>query len=354
VINSIFLDNYKQFQKFEINGLKRINILSGENNTGKTSILEAIFMFYDRGSPDFTLKQFGWRGVHAIELNAESLWQPLFFNFDLSNEITIKINDNGNEEKVIYQHLENFNTMLEINPTNTSKNQTFLSGNTITESLKCIYFYKKKRKSESNLFINSGQLSMNIDGLQKAKKKVVFIHSSARGSSSSDSEKLGKVDVESGLNEITEYLKIIEPKLTSLSIVPHGQQSLIYGDIGLKRKIPIYYMGEGISKLLAILVTIATTKNGIICLDEIENGIHYSLFPKIWKMIDIMAKNYNCQLFITTHSRDVLQGLNKYYKNSTIKDVSFVRLDLVRGSIIPKMYDSSMLLTAMEREWELR
>ncbi|MDX8377371.1 MAG: ATP-binding protein [Mariprofundales bacterium] len=354
MIDSVFLDNYKQFKEFEINGLKRINILSGENNTGKTSVLEAVFMFYDRRAPDFTLKQFVWRGVNTVELKADSLWQPLFSNFDLSKKITIKVNDNGNEEKAIYQHIENFNTSLAINPNNTPRNQTFSSSNMLTESLKCSYFYKKKNVGESNLFINSDKLSMNTNKLEKAKKDVAFVHSSARGNLSSDSEKLGKIDVENGLKDITEFLKIIEPRLTSLSIIPNGQQSLIYGDIGLKRKIPISYMGEGITKFLSILVTIATTKNGIICLDEIENGIHYSLFPKIWEILDKMTKTYNCQLFITTHSRDVLHGLNEYYKNSEIKDISFIRLDTINDSIIPKMYDSSMLLTAMEREWEIR
>lgn len=354
MIDSVFLDNYKQFKEFEINGLKRINILSGENNTGKTSILEAIFMLYDRGSPDFTLRQFGWRGVNAIELKADSLWRPLFSNFDLSKKITIKVNDNGHEEKATYQHIENFNTSLAVKPNNAPRNQTFSSSNILAESLKCSYFYKKKNAGECNLFINSGQLSMNTNRLQKAKKEVAFVHSSARGNLASDSEKLGKIDVENGLKNITEYLKIIEPRLTSLSIIPHGQQSLIYGDIGLKRKIPISYMGEGITKFLSILVTIATTKNGIICLDEIENGIHYSLFPKIWEIMDKMTKTYKCQLFITTHSRDVLHGLNEYYKSSETKDISFVRLDTIQGSITPKMYDSSMLLTAMEREWEIR
>lgn len=52
-------------------------------------------------------------------------------------------------------------------------------------------------------------------------------------------------------------------------------------------------MGERITRLLSILVAIASTPDGIVCVDEIENGIHYSLFPKVWEAIETMAKMYS-------------------------------------------------------------
>jgi AAA15 family ATPase/GTPase len=93
---------------------------------------------------------------------------------------------------------------------------------------------------------------------------------------------------------LIKIVKIIEPRLISLSSIAQLNYSLIHGDIGLSRKIPIPYMGEGISKLLSYILAIMTTQNGIVLIDEIENGLHYSVLPDIWKAMLIAAKSSNC------------------------------------------------------------
>jgi len=354
VIDSIYLDNYKNFKSLHLHGLKRLNIFSGQNNTGKTSILEALFMFYDRGNPDMLIKHLSLRGMNSFDLNSSSLWQPMFNNFDLSKEITIKIQDSGIEDKAVYSHENNFNTIITSNNNYTQQTPSQSSKNIQSESLHTKYFLRSRFAGETNLFINGGQLSLKVNNLQKAHKEIIFVPSSTKGGGPSDAERLGKIDIEGDIDVISDSLKLIEPRLKGLSIVPQGQQPVIYGDIGLPRKIPISYMGEGISKLLSTLVTIASSKGGIVCLDEIENGIHYSLFPKIWEIINNMAKKYKCQLFVTTHSHDALKGLSDFYSSTGENELSFTRLDWVKEKIVAKTYDHSMLFAAMDRNWEVR
>lgn len=357
MIETIFLNNYKQFESFTLTGLKRLNIISGQNNTGKTSVLEAVFMFHDRRSVDLTKKQFVWRGVNFSDLTPAVLWQPLFFNFDLNNAITIATNGDGCDEKVTYQHIDDLDVTAvqsaENGNSSISASKVFSSNSNNTESLCITYSYGDGEQGHSSVYIADDKLGLKTQGLRKV-KEVVFVHACAQGGSLNDAKRLGEIDIASGLGEITNYLKIIEPRLTSLSIVPHAQQGLIYGDIGLKRKMPIAFMGEGITRLLSILVAIASTPDGIVCVDEIENGIHYSLFPKVWEAIETMAKAYNCQMFITTHSHDALHGLYEYSQQSKTTEISFTRLDRVEHSIVAKMYSSDMLSAAMDRQWELR
>jgi AAA15 family ATPase/GTPase len=354
VIESIYLDNYKNFKSLQITGLKRLNIFSGQNNTGKTSILEALFMFYDRGSPDSIFKQLSLRGVNSIDLNPSSLWQPMFNDFDLSKKITMKVQGSGIEETAIYSHKNDFNTVVSSNQSSAQYAQPQSSQNLQSQSLHTKYTLRNRSSGESDLFINGGQLSLKVNNLQQAHKEVIFVPSSTKGTGPIDAERLGKIDIEGDISVITDSLKIIEPRLKGLSIIPQGQQSIIYGDIGLPKKIPISYMGEGISKLLSTLVTIASSKGGIVCLDEIENGIHYSLFPKIWEIVNDMAKKYNCQLFVTTHSHDALKGLHDFYSSTDENELSFTRLDWIKGKVVPKTYDHSMLFAAMDRDWEVR
>lgn len=355
MIDSLFLDNYKHFEAFKLDSLKRINIISGQNNTGKTSILEALFLLHDRASVDTTLKQCAWRGINSIDMTPSSLWQPMFKDFDLGKKVTIKISDSGHDETAEYKHINNFNSTVVLQNQNQNQNLNInSSGGSLTEALQSKFTRNKKPAGETNLFINAGQISLNHKSLSPAKRMASFIQSSAKGNNQHDAEKLGRIDIEFGLNKITEKLKIIEPRLKGLSIVPNAQQSLVYGDIGLKRKVPISYMGEGVMKLLSILVTIATSPNSIILCDEIENGIHYSLFPKIWEIIEEMTLEFNSQLFTTTHSYDALIGLSTYYNKSKTENFSYTRLDWVDNKVVPKSFSTEMLASSLDRNWEVR
>ncbi len=66
MLQTLTLENYKGFTKISLENLKRVNIIAGQNNTGKTSILESIFLFYDRGAPDLFFKIMSLRGVLAV------------------------------------------------------------------------------------------------------------------------------------------------------------------------------------------------------------------------------------------------------------------------------------------------
>jgi AAA15 family ATPase/GTPase len=126
--------------------------------------------------------------------------------------------------------------------------------------------------------------------------------------------------------------------------------SLIYGDLGIGKKMPLSLMGEGTAKLLSIMLAIATHKGGIVLIDEIENGVHYSIHPKFWQLIVTLSKRYQCQLFLTTHSYEIIKSL----KEQDDDYLSYIRLDRKNGEVLPKKYDAEMLFSAIERDWEIR
>lgn len=364
MLEKITLENYKNFNKLELNELKRVNFIAGRNNIGKTSVLESIFLFYDRGAPDVFFKLMALRGIPAFELTPNNLWVPYFNNLDTSKLMRIEVDDSGHINEAIYRHvksnvqslsIENYNTP-NYNNISWSNIQTSQNKNNLSDSLICSYKEGKKSTGESQYSIDGGQLNLNFKDFKSPNKRVTFVLSSSKGANQADSERIGKIDVERGLDKIVKYLKVIDSSIESLSVVLQGQQPVIYCDTGLQRKIPISFMGEGVSKLLSIIAAILTTQSGIVCIDEIENGIHYSLFPEVMKIIVEAAKENNCQIFITTHSNDALKGLfiASREEPSVANNISFYRIDKKNNQIKPKHYTSSMLFSAIDRDWEVR
>ncbi len=52
MIDGIRINNFRSFRNLTMNGLKRITLISGRNNVGKSTTLEALFLMRDHSATD--------------------------------------------------------------------------------------------------------------------------------------------------------------------------------------------------------------------------------------------------------------------------------------------------------------
>ena len=74
---------------------------------------------------------------------------------------------------------------------------------------------------------------------------------------------------------------------------------------------PLAIMGEGMSRLARLILVIFDTPDGVVLIDEIENGFHHSVLPEVWRVIDNASKQSNTQVFATTHSRECVRAAHE-------------------------------------------
>ena len=108
-----------------------------------------------------------------------------------------------------------------------------------------------------------------------------------------------------------EALQVIEPRLQSIEDNSSSGAPMIWGDIGLPELIPLSAMGEGMTRIARLVLAISATPDGVILVDEIENGLHHSVLPKVWKVVDTAAKQFNTQVFATTHSFECIEAAHE-------------------------------------------
>lgn len=320
-------------------------------------------MQHDRLAADVTIKPLLWRGLQFFEIKPEAVFHPYFYNFNFDAPIRIKVSGGGHASTATYRLTKDKIRNFSIHEFSTSPQSIFDSSGNSNERLEIKYESTGTQRNggTATIDLNNGQLNMHVDSVTQSRAPSVYIPASARGNNANDVLAISKMDIENGLDELLSYLRIIESRLRSISVIPMAGQSVIYGDISLKRKIPISQMGEGINKLISILAAILSQPNGIILIDEIENGIHYSLLPKLWDIIFMAAKRHNSQIFITTHSNDVLKALISYWKSDETEiplekqSAAFIRLDRASDNEIkPKVYEPQTLAAAVERGWDIR
>ena len=75
--------------------------------------------------------------------------------------------------------------------------------------------------------------------------------------------------------------------------------------------LPVSMHGDGLFRYLTIVAASANPISNIVLIDEIDNGLHYSVYKKLWEAIFALATATNKQVFVTTHSKETLSRLSQ-------------------------------------------
>jgi len=129
---------------------------------------------------------------------------------------------------------------------------------------------------------------------------------------------------------------------------------MVHLDIGLKRFLPLAYTGEGMVRFADVLVAIASSKNGVVLIDEFENGVHYSILDKMWEATAEFADRFNTQVFATTHSLECIRAAHSVFAN---REYAFRLFRLQREadrSVSAKAFSKDAIEAALKTELELR
>lgn len=358
MISKFSIKGFKGFEQLDIPRLSRVALVGGRNNVGKTSVLEALFMFHDRFNPEMILRQFAWRGVGTIPFNPESMWMPVFYNYEMGKKIEIAAVVNGNDEKMTLKYNPSYTpATIPANNVRPGFRPTQIRTDQKPEpsfSLDITYDSKKMKNQTAHLLMGLNGFGIHVDSANIEQRNAAFLGARVAVNPTEDAQRFGQLDILGKQEEIVRFLKIIEPRLKSLSSVAIGDSSLIHGDVGLSRKIPVAYMGDGVSRLLSIILAIASAKNGLVLIDECENGIHHSVMSKIWEAIALAAREYDCQVICTTHSYECLEAAYDGLSGELASDFSYIRIDRTDNKTVAKYLDHEMLKIAIDTNMEVR
>ena len=346
------LKNFRGFSDLTVSGLERINLIAGANNVGKTALLEALFLHQAPTNPELAVRLLALRGLSHLKYEADALWGHLFYQFDLERRIDIVTWDTAQVERSLSIMVQEAQSMTKRHLQSTAQNGPFGYSKTFPQQLFLTY-------RDSDEVIQS-HVSISEDGLQyerpynKRLPDAIFLTSRWDRVVIEDTERYSKLETIGLEGQILQALQLIEPRLRRLTVVLMGGVPVIHGDIGVGRLIPLPLMGEGMGRLLSLLLAIANVPNGIVLIDEVENGLHHSVIYLIWQGIMNFARQFNVQLFATTHSEECVQAAHQASKDSDISDFRLFRLRRVAQTIQAVSHDQEMLGAALEVGLEVR
>jgi len=366
MITEVLIKNFKCFKQLTLPDLGRITLIGGRNNVGKTALLEALFLFFDRGTPDIIIRQYVWRGIEIVKVEPQAMWEPIFYNYDMNQEILISQTINKEPQAAKFR----FNRSFSLPPTPTvitsdtvpsdfvepGKRQIPTNEGSISlTSLDIEYFVKDDIKQLSHLFVDAQHKpALYVKFANIKTLPAVFFPSKQHITMKQTADFFSHLAEAGRENEVVDFLRIIEPRLLALKVITKGPTSSVHGQLkGFPRTLPIHLMGEGMEKLLNLIIGMEHSKGGCVFVDEMENGIYHEASPKIWEAIGNAAEDYNCQVIATTHSYECLEAAHRGLA-SRPDDLRYIRLDREGDIITAKTSNYDMLGSAIRHNMEIR
>jgi AAA15 family ATPase/GTPase len=116
---------------------------------------------------------------------------------------------------------------------------------------------------------------------------------------------------------------------------------------------PLRALGDGINRLFGLALALVSAKGGLLLVDEIENGIHYSVQGDLWRLILETAGRLNVQVFATTHSYDCIKAFEEASRESEEEGV-LIRLARKGDRTLVGEFDERELEVAVDGDIEVR
>jgi AAA15 family ATPase/GTPase len=325
MLKSFHIANFRGFRDLTIEPLKRVNLMIGQNNTGKTGVLEALVLLLDTQTQTFRANLPNLFRTVGGDWN-ENFWKWLFHNKTQKQNIWLQATlENGEAFTII---LRGSQAPIDFNPSN---------------------FAEAGHIGGVPYLISFGKAHAGL-------KPAVF--STHPSNPTQDAIDYNRVIQMRRKKQVEKMLREIEPRLEAIEALQTGQPNqsspIIYVDIGLSEMIPVTQLGQGFNRLLDIYSEIVVEDAKVVLIDEIENGLHHSVMPVIWKGLFLAAKEFDVQIFATTHSWECIQAADDAARAGENYDLALIRLDRVKEDIKATIIDEKSLTTAKELHWEMR
>ncbi|MFH1924825.1 MAG: AAA family ATPase [Planctomycetota bacterium] len=356
MLSSFAIRNFRCFRALRLDDLHPVNLIAGKNNVGKTALLEAIHLHCLANKPDLWAEIHKLRGVEEPLRAIEQMASWLLFQGRSDCAIDATSCDAVGIVRSTEFHLVDAATSRDQFPSvEESIAKGFANPEFVgSEAARLILRYRTGEKQWDSVAVRTQFGHAAISARVPAGIPTVFL-----GSLAPDRERdvrhFGELDSAKRLGEIIPSLQIIEPKLQRLSLVPFAGGTEIHGDVeGISRLVPLPLIGEGISRLLSMVLAIANVPGGIVLIDEIENGLHYSVLPNVWKALSDAARRNDVQVFAATHSWECLLAAHEVFSQEEPYAFRYYRLDCEDGNVICVPYDREMIETSLATGMEAR
>lgn len=371
-ISTLTIERFRLLRLLKLEALGRVNLITGRNNTGKSSILEALRILASDASPPVLSSILRYREEDMGEgeetgrpVDVESVSQlgSLFSGFPQISEIRepIMLAANGghrplrlmisvgffSEErdqegirKLVPKQVELFSTgeLLPALVIEAGSARRIVP----LEQLRRLYY--------------RGRV-MRPDLVEEPRLPCVFVSPYGGERTANLGPLWDKIALTDREKDVVKALTIIDSDILAVSMVggegARQTRTAIVRSKAVPRPVPLRSFGDGLNRLFGIVLSLVNAKDGLLLIDEFENGMHHTVQFDVWRGIFRLSKLLNVQVFATSHSWDAIEAFQKASAEDPEEGL-LIRLTRKGDAVIPTLFREQELAVATRDKIEVR
>ena len=281
------IDSYRKLSKIDVKHLSRVNLFAGGNNVGKTSILEAFYLLSQLNNINAYLELERYRGKFIDEFHAK------WIDKNFTNTIDLEGVFNGKKVALNLRSEQIEENIEKLNYLSTIVAEAKANGEILTSS---IHLYSNQNPEVR--YIRSRILS-NAAFTSPYRYNIKLLHAAH-----SQAVKEGYFD------RIIQFIRErLDNSIEKIELINDGGENrFVVTTSKLSIRLDLTKYGEGLQRVFEIALFLGYCRNGILCIDEIDSALHKSLLIDFTNFIQAMAKEFNVQVFLSTHSKECIDA----------------------------------------------
>jgi len=371
-ITMLDIKQFRSFRQLTLEGLGLVTLITGKNNTGKSSVLEALRILASEASLSVIYsilshreEDFGENRQTAPVVDAEGL-------FPLSS---------------LFNGFPRFSSQIEPIVIGARGKQRSMK-----ISLKAIWASEEREENGSRRYIPVEQEHLDEAGVVPAlliqageAKRVFLLENMGRlpyrtrilrpeitdeprlpcvfvspygGERTSHLGSLwDRIALSDSESDVIEALQIIDPDISGISMIG-GEGSIktrtaIVRSKRLPRPVPLRSFGDGMNRLFGIVLSLVSARDGILLIDEFENGLHHSIQVDVWRAIFRLAGRLDAQVVATSHSWDAIESFQKA-ASEVPEEAALMSLSRKGDAVVPTLFREEEVAVVTRDRIEVR
>ena len=384
MIHSLKIENFRSLENFQVTKLGRVNLIVGKNNSGKSSVLEALRIY--AGNANHELLESIAQG-HDEKCFLDNEESDAFNKALPFEDLFTGRKFNEDNRSIVIGELDNSSKHLEIKPVFLiEKKEIILTAETGEESVRI-----RRIPAERNAILDNSEVVGEALLISKEHKLLLIDFDRDRSrfrptvfdikklacsliptqfiSMNDLAKEWDVIALTEGEVIVKNALRIILPEVEDLTFVVDKINNLRNSRevrrlakvkiSGLAYPIPLASLGDGMLRILQLVLKLFSAKGGFLLIDEFEKGLHYSVQEKVWRLLFELSEKLDIQIFATTHSWDCIESFAKVAMDK--KDIDSVLFRVGKsvrtsdkGRVISTVFDQDQLYSITQSDVEVR
>lgn len=355
MLRSLDIHGFRGLEELHLSGLGRVNLLVGGNNSGKTTVLEAVQVVATGGDIAALLAGLRRRDERAPGFVEEAPMvafdaRHLFHGRSLDRHIRFEATAEGGR-RMTYT--------IAAPPVDVTDEEGRAHWQRAVQVEQRLIGRVSRQTSLFDVEIDPGDRVPRILVVEEG-GNVIGQAALVQGASHMEREQLfrsartaGPVQFV-GTQSLTQYqlarlldravladelpsavtaMNTVEEGITRLAAVEDlRSRRIVVGLHSASEPVPLGCMGEGMSRMLALALSLSAARDGFLLVDEIDTGLHYSVMAKMWRLVFETALRLNVCVYATTHSHDCVRALAEIANPQVRGDGEVALLRVERGA----------------------